>query len=421
MAYMYAKLKEALGGEKFSSSARGIISDWSPNSVKSLVICRDFIVVAYHTKPPKLYRLDSNEVAMDLQQNGSQGALHNLLSQRQLSCMEEFYVEGLFQNYRGALDLEGYIGKLLNEKSRLRYWGYISGANADEIIGKYGKAVINADPSYAYALDKERTAMIQYKSVGNDTWHKNYNLRPQFYKLDAENGQLHRWFVSCEKKLEAYVEAERNRLIGEGKNSAIFNLLNVDIERAEDIRLFFELYKYLNISESRDKMLICIKDAIKNSLSLHSNNKVPKINSKDILECIKEAEIPMEGKVVFLRSAYTKYGMVSNELNCELDDLVGLVKSGEGIFRFTDLLDRILNKCIDLFNGRYPNGATLLKIEVMRAGEEIPNGNLRKRLGGKDNEGGSYKGYLTVLFALCGWTTTSFSDYLKKNYKEGGI
>ena len=84
--YIYSKVKEALGGIKMGSSSKSVIKDWTPNGVKALVICRNFIIVANHIKPPRLYQLDLSEVTKDLQGSGSTGAIHNLLKQRQLSC-----------------------------------------------------------------------------------------------------------------------------------------------------------------------------------------------------------------------------------------------------------------------------------------------------------------------------------------------
>ena len=159
MAYLYDKLKEALGGAKFSNSHVGAVRDWTPNGVKAIVIYREFILVANHVKPPRLYPLDINEVVQDLQRNGSTGALHNLLSQRQLSCMEEFYVDGMFQNYRGVLDLQGYVGKLLNDKSRLRYYGYIDGVNGQDLYKRYADAKMANNAIYSYAGDTTRQGL----------------------------------------------------------------------------------------------------------------------------------------------------------------------------------------------------------------------------------------------------------------------
>ena len=43
MGYIHDKLKEALGGSKVIDSKNTVISDWTPNNIKVLVISKNFI------------------------------------------------------------------------------------------------------------------------------------------------------------------------------------------------------------------------------------------------------------------------------------------------------------------------------------------------------------------------------------------
>ena len=196
--YMYTKLKEALMGKGKSVSGK----DWSPNSVKAIVITREFIVIAYHVKQAKLVQLDINESMQDISRNGSQGSLHNLLSQKQLSCLEEIYVDSIFQNYKGTMDLERYVNGLVNSASRLRFYGYIEPGNVYDIVNNYGKAQLNGLVDYTYAMDMERVLSVQYQSTNNDSWYTKYNLRPDKYSLDSNRGVLHTWFKKVAEEVK---------------------------------------------------------------------------------------------------------------------------------------------------------------------------------------------------------------------------
>lgn len=257
MGYIYDKLKEALGGSKFSSSHQSVVKDWTPNNVKALFIYRDFIFVAHHTRLPKVIPLNINEFSMDIQQNGRSGALHNLLAQRQLSCMEEFYVDSSFMNYPGAMDMGAYIGKLVTERSRLRYHGYISGVNVEELRERFSRAKLNGDPLYAYATDGSRSASMSYTAVNNPMWYKNYYLRPQFYAMDAENGELHRWLTRAEGAIASKVQERSAALEEEGIRKALNILIFQDLQVLEEVMIYLNLQAYLRKANG-DKVFRCV-------------------------------------------------------------------------------------------------------------------------------------------------------------------
>lgn len=418
MAYLYDKLKEALGGAKFSNSHVGAVRDWTPNGVKAIVIYREFILVANHVKPPRLYPLNINEVVQDLQRNGSTGALHNLLSQRQLSCMEEFYVDGMFQNYRGVLDLQGYVSKLLNEKSRLRYYGYIDGVNGQDLYKRYADAKMANNAVYSYAGDTTRQGSLQFTDVGNKTWYKNYNLRPQHYVLDADNGTLARWFRKCESDIKKQLDSLVEQQAKQGRDQAILAIVSKDLENLRAFMMLYELKIVLDKSSSRWKvnkarlrMLSAIKDILQNST-------VGCLSVKEVSEVCSKNGIANKTLV----SAYSKCHCLSNgnEDSYSLDDLVAIVKYGDGLLKVRTKLDSVCLKFTESMKD-----SKISYFQVVSSYEQfkdsIPEGKFSKNIGGNATETGDLMGYINFMLNVCGWSLTSFEEeYIRTTQSKGG-
>ena len=206
--YMYQMLSKAI----FDSEDKNKIkSDWSPNTIKNIVILRDCIIVVYHTtRQTKFVQL--NQAAFDdIMSNGSKGALHNVLGAYQLSCLEEIYVDSVFQNYLGTFNLDKYVNGLKNTRSRLRYCGYVQWVmGAGQNIFNYynqGKQALSED----YTLAQSKGVVnIGVLSLDNSDWYKKYNLRQDKYKLDKEKGTLDAWFTKVERDMtEYYGQVER--------------------------------------------------------------------------------------------------------------------------------------------------------------------------------------------------------------------
>lgn len=406
MGYLYDKLKTALGGSKFSSSHVGVMKDWTPNGVKAIFICRDFILVANHVKPPKLYSLDMNEVAVDIQRNGSTGALHNLLAQRQLSCLEEIYVDSLFQQYRGALDLQGYISKLLNEKSRLRYYGYISNANSQEVLEKYSRAKLDGNAFYSYAGDSSRTANLQYQTVENPTWYKNYNLRPQHYALDAENGVLARWFRKCEGDLEKYISDKKASAENMAKSQLIKALLDVDKGEYSLLKKFLLLRKYLNkhASSWNDAIRSIVKEEINDLFSNRSAWKIQYFT----LDWLKSTGISLDNSYLGLLQSYSHLGVcdsIQGDSNPEvpLKTMQEWYTEGEGFLLLKSRLDTLCYRILERVKkkSKIYAATTILAVE----GVDTPEGTVSSEY--KKSGNGSVEGYWQIILNLCGWTEES--------------
>ena len=224
-SYIYNKVKEALGGSNFVSGKA--FKGWSPNEVRAIFIMRDFICVADYIKAPVLVKLDLAEVAKDLESPFVRGSLNNLLSTRQLSCMEEIYVDEAYKLKTSLIDLPAYVNSIVSGKSRLRYWAYVSGVPADAVYNAYMDALTNAYQDFSFA---KSVGCFDYNSTDNDDWYKKYLLRPQFYAVDADNGRLATWFRKVEKSKTdeiELIEAKRKEL---GLYGVIVSAFDKDVQ-----------------------------------------------------------------------------------------------------------------------------------------------------------------------------------------------
>lgn len=407
MGYMYDMLKTALGGSKFSNSHSTIVKGWSPNSIKALIITEYQIVIIYHVSMPRVIALNYQQAYEDITRNGSSGSLHNLLTQRQLSCLEEIYVGGVFQNYLGCMNIKAYVERMLSDSSRLRYYGYIRVSNFDEIRNCYSMAKENGNPLYAYALDKSRTNTIQYECVGNDKWYKNYKLRPQYYAMDAENGVLSRWFKRAENIIEGSL-ANQERLIKlSEKNNSIYTLFLRDVERVSDLRTIMRLSKYTGRYKN-DETLSAVHRVIVNRLS--ESFCVPNLTVKDLQDSVQSHTMEVTEEDRYILTAYKNLGVFDtsatkdSELSLEL--LSEYVLKDDGFLQLTCVLEDI---CCNLLRTN-KQVKLMLKINCLKFKDDIPDGDFKRlmSLSGANGKAG-YKGFLKLLLAVCGTDSETFN------------
>lgn len=235
MSYLYENLKTALGGEKVVSSRNTVIRDWSPNNIRAIFIARNFILVIKHIggiANSKIVPLEVNEVYKDIEEIRMSGnvrpKLNSLLSKRSLSCLEEIYIDSLFINYQQVIDLSSYVNDLVNNLSRLRYFGYgdFSKVDAKYIIQSYS----NSKMGYSLAKDSSREGIIklEYKEVENKTWYSNYYLRPQYYTMDSEKGKLSLHFKKVENDIKTLGNKAEDEYNEKVKLEAINKIISFD-------------------------------------------------------------------------------------------------------------------------------------------------------------------------------------------------
>ena len=324
----------------------------------------------------------------------------------------------MFQNYRGVLDLQGYVSKLLNEKSRLRYYGYIDGVNGQDLYKRYADAKMANNAVYSYAGDTTRQGSLQFTDVGNKTWYKNYNLRPQHYVLDADNGTLARWFRKCESDIKKQLDSLVEQQAKQGRDQAILAIVSKDLENLRAFMMLYELKIVLDKSSSRWKvnkarlrMLSAIKDILQNST-------VGCLSVKEVSEVCSKNGIANKTLV----SAYSKCHCLSNgnEDSYSLDDLVAIVKYGDGLLKVRTKLDSVCLKFTESMKD-----SKISYFQVVSSYEQfkdsIPEGKFSKNIGGNATETGDLMGYINFMLNVCGWSLTSFEEeYIRTTQSKGG-
>ena len=396
LSYIYDALKEVIGGKN---------KDYSPNEIKSLFICRDFIFVARHVKPFRVKRLDPQLFYEDLKFNGSKGALHNLLGQRQLSCLEELYYDQAFLNYPGAFDVNAYLGKLMTEKSRLRYYGVCDKVTVEELSAKYAQNSYN----YAYVEDRNKVGVVNATSTDNAGWYHNYNLRPKMYSADSKNGKLYVWFVKAEKAIDEAKTAELQAMEVKGLVDGVYILYSQDLLKVRYLYMLIGLRRYC--LKSSDAVCKSVGKCITGKLT----GMMVKGFSPDALKiALRHKHMNVDkGLLTAYKNLRVFDPKVKENGVIRLKDIVPMAQSGEGFLKLNTLL---MNICKDFYESQVSNKLIFL-ICFDKYKEEIPQQELSE-LVGINTSGNDCIGYLKLLLGLCGWDYDSFSEYMTSSVAE---
>ena len=371
-------------GTKGSTSSK----NWSPNNVKAVVITRACILVAFHTKQPTFVPLDVATSMQDISKNGSTGSLHNLLAQRQLSCLEEIYVDSIFQNYTGIMNLDEYVRGLVSTVSRLRFYGYIGDGQLTNLPERYGNAKLNGLTDYTYALDKERKLPLQYQSTDNGLWYTKYNLRPDKYPIDSKRGALHAWFKMVESDLTKRKQEELSRIENEGIGAAINALFSQDVVYADDLRYLLLLRKH--ILRQSDQ----VSQIVKEEYSKLSKG-VLKINLELLMDNL---ELKSARETVII-GAYKNYGVITQEnVDINLEKLIEYARTFSGFLRLPDTLCNILSSVTDKSSIAY----MIVFATLIDSGEISPSNKLPLVFKDKRTEPNCVGWYTDLLLKVCG-------------------
>lgn len=405
MSYLYDKLRDALGGKNFRSGVS--MKGWSPNEVRGIVIMRDFILIADYVKSPKIVELNVQEVMLDLSNMNRRGSLNNLLSARQLSCLEEIYVDEGIRGYKQVIDLEAYVQSLVNGISRLRYYGYVSGFNAGELYGVYQKAFVDGVMDFTLA---EKLGKFKAESVGNRLWYTKYNLRPNYYDVDRDGGKLSIYFKKCEKligeieeKAHGAVE-ERNELI------RIYESFMLDYRTADDLKTLID---FIGFTKGTDRFADSLSHILKAEL-LRRDGSVKGLSEGKLVKALKLAGMGVNPKVKYVLDCYkgVKLFTDGNTERCE--------KCLSGYYSLGKRIDTALAKLLK----NSGENKLFFYLAVKRA-ESLPEGRLVEELkhegillcgvkgivDGSDVRGGDeadYKGLVRLVYSLCGYTEETY-------------
>jgi len=362
--YMYQELRLAVLETKNDSS---IPKNWSPNLIKAIFITRGSIMIAYHTRNPKILQLDMNVSIPDIQKNGSQGSLHNILAKKQLSCLEEIYVDNAFKNYQGIFNLEYYIQTLKSSMSRLRFYGYTNEVNLSEAYNKYSNARINGVDDYTFALDSTRQMPLEVVSAENDDWYKKYNLRPDIYSVDAERGVLSAWLT----KVKNTVSSKMEKTLSDAKDKALLSAYKVMIK--EDLKNLPSLVKIIKIRDS----VLSVKYTPDGKYCYTSVGK----GIGELLEdCRLQPDIAIPQKMLISilgpsPSSKEKYYVellkkwrciLDDDKDVDFDEVIERAQNGDGLLDTKDFLKYLIENTITPKNHKIPECKHLYLIGAVK-------------------------------------------------------
>ena len=327
MSYLYDAMKEALGGKSFSSGT--VSKNWSPNEVRAIVLMRDFLLVADYLKYPKVIPFNQKELYKDLSNPNRRGNLNNLLTDRQLSCLEEIYVDEAFrQNFQNVIDLEGYVQGLFNSRARLRYYGYVTGMNANQLITFYQMIIQQGKMDCTLAKDM---GGFRYVDTENTTWYKQYNLRDQYYDLDKPKGKLHTYFAKCQQKVGEDIQGKEAQVKELSEYTKILKMFSCDVSLCSRISLLMKYSKFL--SGLKLPMLKKLGESLSNELRNQMTYKG--LTKATLVSAIKKTGIPATPEAQKILTLYDNCGVYDNsEGEVEL--------SNEGILRLGTRLSSAL-------------------------------------------------------------------------------
>lgn len=401
MGYLYEELKKALGGEKLVSSKQSVIKDWSPNRIKAILISLDSIIVVGHLNTfsgcVEGFPISPSEVMKDIdtisRTNYGKPKINTLLSKRSFSCLEEIYIDRVYMGYPKVVDILGYVSDLKTSVSRIRYFGYgdITGKNLVSYLSEsYKKAGVTKNYEYSIAEDKEKPFNLEYRKVNNPTWYKNYFLRPQYYKLDSEKGNLSLHFKKFESDFSNYLLERSGNLKGKKLEDMLNQAISCDLEKLEYLKRVDSMLSILS-KRKDDKVVSIVLDAFRGVVSgLKSQRGFSR----------KRYEKLLEGQQ-YLSKLYDRYRVwdASDKLEDVKEEDI-LPKASKGFLDIHSILDMLCLNATEVL--RKQGYKDLVGVSLWLNSSDIPNGDFRAKF----LEGGSsvsdLSGYFEYLKNLLG-------------------
>lgn len=396
MGYLQDSLINALGMQKIYKQDRSsVVSDWTPNGVKSIIIGKNYILVAKHlgvsTGCVKRYDLDVNLVAEDLQKMTSgygKAKLNSVLMKRSLTCLEEIYIDTMYLSYPTVINLVEYVQEMMKSTSRLRYFGYgnLPESGLDAYLNKaYIENSKNLD--YTIGTDENISKALNVRSTGNDKWYTKYMLRPTYYKLDNDKGNLAIHFRKFESDYTRYLENKDSLEKANSYERELSMVIDCDIEK-------------LQILSRVDSML--------GKMFKNSNDAISKL-AVDVWKRVILSSKPVSGLTViqvervcsngYIKSYYDKYQVLDKSGNtCNVD----LGKYTEGFLDINSVLDEF---CLKLCEGvMREHGKEVVGVALMVNEGVIPEGKFRSTyLRSDSDDGASIGGYFSFIGDVVGY------------------
>ena len=252
MPYIYEKVKEEF--KRCEQGAGDQIQGWTPNKYRCIVIGMDYIFYGYHLYAPKMIKLVRSKVEEDIEwykQRDGRYTVHYLLLQRQLSCLEEIYLDVAFRNSQAMFNLYEFAEMNFKRTTRLRAFGYADTEGLKDMLVTTYK---NANSMYAMYLDEYMKGMLKFVVANNKDWYKKYNLRPTFYKLDEDDSSLAKYFKQQERIIGDMAKASMVKKIDEVKRDEVAEIIQQDIAELQNIGYLSQMLNLLNQRSEKDEV-----------------------------------------------------------------------------------------------------------------------------------------------------------------------
>ena len=225
---------------------------WSPNNVKRVFICPDYVIAEFHVLHKNLKR--NNFMPMQSQRcvysSKYVPMLKALVSPLVCSSIEEIIISR--SSNQGVMlrpeELDFSIlctGTSLNDRfKRLR--AIIVTDKTLDYISQYYQQVINDNTRHLADIPEVR-GVSQIMDIHKNDWHKGRFLRKSLYVLDSENGTLAQYFRDLEIKIE---ESKRKAAIDESRDQYLADVrgnYEKELKRyTGTYRCFRYFYKLMN-------------------------------------------------------------------------------------------------------------------------------------------------------------------------------
>lgn len=400
MSYLQDKLKEALGLNKVDSSKNSFITNWSPNSVRCIILAKNYILVARHLGASvgcvKKTNLDMALVVQDLEEttakNYGNPKLNVVLSKRSFSCLEEFYIDSAYLDYPKMIDIQGYIKDLAKSTSRIRYFGH--GSFPDRGLDDYmNKVYADNMKNTGYCLAKDDNFPVKLVSIdiGNKEWYSNYLLRPSFYKLDYPKGDLALHFAKIERD---------------------YSKISASLEKEVKDKSVDEQITYIAMRDERDTEVFHKIDRMLEVLARNKSDKVCNVAYKEWGRAISSLS-PFEGlsqswvdRVFgsdrYMKLVYQRYNAVyTGSKGVNPDKVTEVYTSGRGFIDIKSILDDF---CICLTDKLIKLGMEdMVGLSLSMNGSSIPDGNFRMKYLRNNSDIEDTDGYFLYLSDLIGY------------------
>jgi hypothetical protein len=375
-SYVYSEVQKAIGG---NSSKSGFQKSWSPNRIRALFVMRNYILVVDYLTGPKLHPINPDLVAQDLQNPSRVGFINNLLTDRQLSCLEEIYADEVFARVPNVLDLQVYSQSVMNSASRLRYFAYTVIPDGNKLKGIYLQAFNSGIIDFTYA---KNVGGIRYVDTNNKDWYKKHNLRPQFYGPDVAGGNLEAWFNKVERLTAKQALAQEALNVATMENSYILKRVYADIGYLPVINKLSELYVLCKGFRYELR-----KGFVESARHYHSTVKpVSGLSRELIIKAVEAgADISAKRNIKSVMFFYDHTGLYqpSATFDVQVLESSGAYPEDTGFINIAKVLDFILANLYEKY-GSNASYKYVLNVAIMNNfANGIPDGALAKRLTGR--------------------------------------